>query len=87
MLSANETPSLDLRARLRLAITWSMNQAREAVNFAFQAAGTNAIFEENPFERRFRDVHTVSAQGQSHVSNYEPVGMAFLGMTPPPGRV
>ena len=87
VLSANETPSLDLRARLRLAITWSMNQAREAVNFAFQAAGTNAIFEENPFERRFRDIHTVSAQGQSHVSNYEPVGMAFLGMTPPPGRV
>ncbi len=87
VLSAGEVPSLDLRARLRLAITWSMNQAREAVNFAFQSAGTNAIFEENPFERRFRDIHTISAQGQSHVSNYEPVGMAFLGMTPPPGRV
>lgn len=87
VLCAGEEPSLDLRARLRLAITYAMNQAREAVNFSFQAAGTNAIFEENPFERRMRDIHTVSAQGQSHVSNFEPVGQAFLGLEPEGHRV
>ncbi len=87
VLSAAETPSLELRARLRLAITYAMNQAREAVNFAFQAAGTNAIFEANPFERRMRDIHAVSAQGQSHISNYEPVGQVFLGLEPEGHRV
>jgi alkylation response protein AidB-like acyl-CoA dehydrogenase len=87
VLSADETPTLDLRARLRLAMTYSMNQSREAVNFAFQAAGTNAIFETNPFERRMRDIHTLSAQGQSHTSNYEPVGEVFLGLDPSSHRV
>ena len=75
---------LDQRARLRVAITYAMNQAREVVNFAYQAAGTTAIFESNPFERRFRDMHTVSQQVQAHLSNYESAGKAFLGLEPGP---
>jgi len=84
---SGEPPSFDVRARLRLAITYSMNQAQEVANFAFQACGTNAIFENNPFERRFRDIHTVLAQGQSHVSNYEPVGEVLMGLPPSGHRV
>ena len=84
---SGEPPSFDVRARLRLAITYSMNQAQEAANFVFQACGTNAIFEVNPFERRFRDIHTVLAQGQSHVSNYEPVGEVLMGLPPSGHRV
>jgi alkylation response protein AidB-like acyl-CoA dehydrogenase len=86
-LCAGDEPSFDLRARLRLSITWAMNQAREAATFAYHAAGTNAIFEENPFERRFRDIYTVSQQGQGHKSNYEPVGQVFLGGKPDGHRV
>ena len=67
-LCAGDKPSFDLRARLRLSITYSMNQAREAATYAYHAAGTNAIFESNPFERRFRDIYTVSQQGQGHKS-------------------
>ena len=84
---SGEPPSFDVRARLRLAITYSMNQAQEVANFVFQACGTNAIFEVNPFERRFRDIHTVLAQGQSHVSNYEPVGEVLMGLPPSGHRV
>ncbi|MGB0577021.1 MAG: acyl-CoA dehydrogenase family protein [Alphaproteobacteria bacterium] len=84
---SGEPPSFDVRARLRLAITWSMNQAQEVANFVFQACGTNAIFETNPFERRFRDIHTVLAQGQSHLSNYEPVGEVLMGLLPSGHRV
>ena len=87
VLSAHEAPPVDLRAKLRLSITYSMNQARDVANFVFQASGTNAIFEANPFERRFRDIHTVSAQGQSHVWNYEPVGQVFLGLPPSGHRI
>lgn len=86
-LCAGNTPSLDLRARLRLSITYAMNQAREAATYAYHAAGTNAIFEVNPFERRFRDIYTVSQQGQGHKSNYEPVGQVFMGLPPDSHRV
>lgn len=79
--------SLDERARLRISITWSMNQAREVVNFAYQATGTNGIFESNPFERRFRDMHTVSQQGQAHLVNLEFAGQALLGLEPSGHRV
>jgi alkylation response protein AidB-like acyl-CoA dehydrogenase len=86
-LSAGDEPSFDLRARLRLSITYAMNQAREAGTYAYHAAGTNAIFESNPFERRFRDMYTVSQQGQGHKSNYEPVGQVLMGLPPSGHRV
>ena len=75
------------RARLRVAITYAMNQAREVADSAYQAAGTNAIFESNPFERRFRDMHTVAQQGQAHLSNFEGAGQAFLGLEPKGTRI
>jgi alkylation response protein AidB-like acyl-CoA dehydrogenase len=84
---SGEPPSFDVRARLRLAITYAMNQSQDIANFVFQACGTNAIFEVNPFERRFRDIHTVGAQGQAHVSNYEPVGEVLMGLPPSGHRV
>jgi alkylation response protein AidB-like acyl-CoA dehydrogenase len=74
--------SLDLRARLRISITWSMNQAKDVLDFAYQASGTNAIFEKNPFERRFRDIHTVTQQGQAHTTNFEFAGQALFGRAP-----
>lgn len=74
--------SLDLRAKLRISITWSMQQAKDVVDFCYHAAGTNAIFEKNTFERRFRDIHTVTQQGQAHATNFEFSGQALYGRTP-----
>ncbi len=74
--------SLDLRAKLRISITWSMQQAKDVVDYCYHAAGTNAIFEKNPFERRFRDMHTVTQQGQAHMTNFEFSGQALFGRTP-----
>lgn len=73
---------MEQRALLRIAISGAMNEAREVCDFAYQAAGTNAIFEKGPFERRFRDMHTVSQQGQAHLSNFEFAGQALLGLNP-----
>ena len=74
--------SLEQRAHLRVAITGAMDQAREVIDFACHAAGTNAIFEGSPFERRFRDLHTILAQGQAHLSNFEAAGQALFGIEP-----
>ncbi|MGE0628437.1 MAG: hypothetical protein AB7O43_11490, partial [Hyphomicrobiaceae bacterium] len=53
---------------------------REAADFAYHAAGAAAIFESGPFERRYRDMHTVSQQVQAHAANFELVGRAMLGV-------
>jgi alkylation response protein AidB-like acyl-CoA dehydrogenase len=74
--------SLAQRAHLRVAITGAMDQARQVTDFACHAAGTNAIFQGGPFERRFRDLHTILAQGQAHLSNFEAAGQALFGTEP-----
>jgi alkylation response protein AidB-like acyl-CoA dehydrogenase len=68
------------RARLRVAITTAMDNSRQVVEFAYNAAGATAIFESQPFERRFRDMHAVTQQGQAHLSNYEVAGQVLLGL-------
>lgn len=74
--------SLEDRARMRLASTFAMNQARDVVDVAYHAAGGTAIFEAKPFERRFRDMHAATQQGQAHQANFEVIGQVFLGLTP-----
>ena len=74
--------SLTQRAELRVAITSAMEQSRKVVDFTYRAAGTNAIFQGSPFERRFRDLHTALAQGQAHLSNFESAGLALMGVEP-----
>src|SRR5262249_37185798 len=53
------------RARVRLACTNAIHGAAEVVDFAYKAAGVDAIFPGSPFERRFRDMHTLSQQIQA----------------------
>lgn len=84
---AAEAFPLEQRARLRIAITSAIDQASEVVDFAYRAAGTTAIFDANPFERRFRDIHTVAQQGQAHLSNLEAAGRALLGLDPASTRI
>ncbi len=69
-------------AMLRLAATWAINQSREAVNTLFHCAGSVAVFEDQPFERRLRDIHTVSQQSQGRQLHYESVGQIMFGMKP-----
>src|SRR6266436_438199 len=67
---------------IRLASTWAIHQAREVVDIVYHAAGTTAIFENNPFERRFRDIHTVVQQYQGRQAHFETVGQVLLGLQP-----
>ena len=79
---AGRTPTLEQRAQLRVAITGAIEQSRRVVDFAYHAAGADGIFQGSPFERRFRDMHTVTAQGQAHLSNFEGAGQALFGSEP-----
>ena len=69
-------------ANLRLASTWAIHQARDVVSALYHAAGSTAIFDDNPFERRFRDMHTASQQSQGRPVHLETVGQILLGLEP-----
>ena len=75
-------PSLEQRALLRISISNAMITSRDVIDFAYHAAGTNSIFEGSPFERRFRDIHTLTQQGQAHLSNFQFAGQALFGTAP-----
>ncbi len=69
-------------AMLRLASTWSIQQSRDVVNTIFHCAGSMAVFENQPFERRLRDIDTVAQQSQGRQLHYESVGQFMFGLQP-----
>jgi alkylation response protein AidB-like acyl-CoA dehydrogenase len=70
------------RARVRLAATHAIHGAIEVTDYVYKAAGVNAIFPGSPFERRFRDIHTLSQQIQARDAHYEAVGQVMLRVPP-----
>ena len=59
----------------------SMSREKTA-DWVYKAAGTSAIFLGTPFERRFRDIHTLSQQIQSREAHFEAVGRVMLNGDP-----
>jgi len=68
------------RARVRLACAHAIQSAAEVADYAYKAAGTDAIVPGSPFERRFRDIHTVVQQIQARAAHFEAVGQVLLGL-------
>jgi indole-3-acetate monooxygenase len=71
------------RASVRLACAFAIQAAEAVADYAYKAAGTDAIFLGTAFERRFRDIHTLSQQIQSRSAHFESVGQILLGIEPP----
>lgn len=70
------------RARIRLGCTQAIHAAEATGNWVYKAAGTSAIFIGTPFERRFRDLHTLSQQIQAREAHFETVGRVLLNGDP-----
>jgi indole-3-acetate monooxygenase len=82
--TADEFGVIDIpeRARIRLACAHAIGEALAVADFTYKAAGVDAIFPGTPFERRFRDIHTLSQQTQSRDAHFESVGRILLGIEP-----
>ncbi len=78
-LCAGSMITVEQRVTVRMAATHAIHKAREAVDFAYNAAGATAIFENHPLERRFRDIHTVTQQLQGQLRHFETVGAWMMG--------
>jgi alkylation response protein AidB-like acyl-CoA dehydrogenase len=81
---ADETDAVEAadRARVRLGCTNAIQTAIEVGDWTFKAAGASAIFIGTPFERRFRDLHTLSQQIQSREAHWEAVGKVMFNGDP-----
>jgi len=74
--------SVDDRARVRLAGTFAIENAVAVADYTYKSAGVDAIFPGSPFERRFRDIHTLAQQIQSRAAHFEAIGQVLLGAPP-----
>jgi alkylation response protein AidB-like acyl-CoA dehydrogenase len=77
------------RIALRIATTWTIHQSASVVDTAYHMTGATAVFASNPFERRFRDMHTIAQQIQARDTHYEDAGKVILSgrlNTPPTTR-
>ena len=79
-----ENPALTLEQKLeiRLTSTWTIHRAAEVADTIHQMIGSTSVFRKFPFERRFRDIHTVTQQLQGREAHYESVGQVLLGLEP-----
>ena len=74
-------PSLAI-AQARLAIVHAMHEAVRSVDLVFHAAGTNAIYNRNPLERYFRDIHVAVQHNAAFPAQYESAGKVLMGLRP-----
>ncbi|MDA0656590.1 MAG: hypothetical protein O2912_09310 [Proteobacteria bacterium] len=74
--------TLDSRMRIRLCTTYAIHEAKEVVDTIYDATGATSIFNSSVFQRRFRDIHTLTQQGQGRKSNFDMVGQHLLGLDP-----
>jgi alkylation response protein AidB-like acyl-CoA dehydrogenase len=71
------------RVDLRMATTFAIGEAKTVADTAWEIAGASAIFASSPFERRYRDIRTVTQQVQGRKSHLQEVGGYLLGIDAP----
>ena len=79
---ASGTLEVAQRMSIRMATTFAIHEAKAVADAAWEVAGANAIFERGPFERRMRDIRTVTQQLQGRKSHLQEVGGYLLGLEP-----
>ena len=70
------------RARVRLTTANAIHLSIEVADWIYKQAGVDAIFANSIFQRRFRDIHTLSQQIQSRDAHFEAVGQVLMGHPP-----
>jgi len=70
------------RLELRMAATFGIHEAKAVADVAWDVAGATAIFQSNAFERRLRDLRTLTQQLQGRKSHLQDIGAWLLGLEP-----
>jgi len=81
---AGEEPTIEQRAKLRLAITYAHDACARAVDELYHAAGSATVYTPNTLDRYFRDIHTACQHVIAAANVYEAAGRALLTDVLPP---
>jgi alkylation response protein AidB-like acyl-CoA dehydrogenase len=79
---ASDELTISQRIDIRMAATFAIHEAKAVADAAWEVASASAIFVSSPFERRFRDIHTITQQVQGRKSHLQEVGAYLLGLEP-----
>lgn len=77
------SPSEESKTGIRLSASHAFTEAAAVGDTAYHAAGIDAVFAGNGFERRLRDIRTATQQFQGRDEHYETVGRAILATSLP----
>lgn len=58
--SAGSRLTVEQRARIRAAATWTVSSATDVVTTAYRAGGGSAVYLDSPLQRRLRDIYAVT---------------------------
>jgi alkylation response protein AidB-like acyl-CoA dehydrogenase len=72
--------SREAKIRLQLAACFAAETAAEAVRLVNDAVGASAFREDRPFERHFRDIHTLLQHSSKSSARYASAGRLMLGL-------
>jgi alkylation response protein AidB-like acyl-CoA dehydrogenase len=77
-----ETIDMELRARVKLAVTHATDSAAQATEIAYRQGGGTSNYESSLLQRCLRDVNAVTQHFMVAPSNYETVGRVLMGLEP-----
>ena len=72
-------PSVEGRARVRLAACHAVSSAVQAVDLVYLTGGATSLYTRFPLERAFRDVHAITQHIAVHPRIMETVGRVIFG--------
>jgi alkylation response protein AidB-like acyl-CoA dehydrogenase len=78
-VQAGQVPPPARQAEARAAATYITEVAQRVTGVAFQAAGGGGLFDTNPLQRCFRDVHAAGQHFMVSQSSYRALGQFKLG--------
>jgi alkylation response protein AidB-like acyl-CoA dehydrogenase len=81
-VKAGDEPTLEQRAKLRLATCNAAAASAQAVDLAYQTGGASSIFQQSRLQRCFRDIHTATQHMAVAPDGLEDVGRVLFGLQP-----
>jgi indole-3-acetate monooxygenase len=83
-VAAGRETTLQQRARSRLAASFAVDSARQAMDLMYRAGGTTSSKRTHQLARCWRDLHVVAQAASVGPDWYPLTGRAFLGLDPGP---
>ena len=78
LLCADQPVTMRHRALLRLANTVAVQNAAQAVDLMWAAAGSSPVYTSSPLERCFRDIHVATQHAAVGAFSLETIGAALI---------